>query len=318
MNEGAHQRQVAYRLLLTMLWACLLTLTVEASAGWATQSLTLLAESLHTLVDGFSTFLSLIAIASSQRPLGREVWGHGRLEVAITLMLAVFLGFTGISLLLIALRQTYKVLTGEGLALVNLQPQILQFTAAMVVLMIVLGIYSGYQARSLGSVALRFNTQHFLEDAWLSLAMVGVLFAVWQDQRWLDAPFAIALLLLLPRSLWRVLNAQLPMLLQPTAIAPEAIAHTATQIEGVTRCVRIRSRGMVGRQVWVELHLIIHPEFVSSAETIGERIEAALRDRYGPLRAQIWVEEFRSPAENFPFMPGNLDYPGHSSNADWN
>ncbi|HEY9762363.1 MAG TPA: cation diffusion facilitator family transporter [Trichocoleus sp.] len=318
MNEGAYQRQVAYRLLLTTLWACLLTLTVEASAGWATQSLTLLAEALHTLVDGFSTLLSLIAIASSQRPLGKEVWGHGRLEVAITLMLAVFLGFTGISLLLVALRHTYSWITeGSSAFLINLQPQILQFITAMVVLTLVLGMYSGYQARNLSSIVLRLNTQHFLEDAWLSLTMLGVLLAIWQDQRWLDAPFAIVLLWLLPRSVWRVLNAQLPMLLQPTAIAPEAIAHTATQIEGVTRCVRIRSRGMVGRQVWVEIHLAIHPEFLSSADTIGERVEAALRDRYGPLRAQIWVEEMRGQPE-FPFMRGGLDYPGHSSNADWN
>ncbi|HEY9879813.1 MAG TPA: cation diffusion facilitator family transporter [Leptolyngbyaceae cyanobacterium] len=318
MNEGAQQRHVAYRLLLTTLWACLLTLTVEASAGWATQSLTLLAESLHTLVDGFSTFLSLIAIASSQRPLGREVWGHGRLEVAMTLMLSVFLGFTGISLLLVALRQTYSLMTGGPNFLVNLQPQILQFVAAMVVLTLVLGMYSEYQARNSTSIALRLNTKHFLEDAWLSLVTVGVLFAIWQNQRWLDAPFAVALLWLLPRSVWRVLHAQLPMLLQPTAIAPEAIAHIAAQIEGVTRCVRIRSRGMVGRQVWVELHLAIHPEYVSSAEVIGEQVEAALRDRYGPLRAKIWVEGGRTETERFPFMPGSMDYPGHSSDADWN
>ncbi|MBD0267661.1 cation diffusion facilitator family transporter [Pseudanabaena sp. FACHB-2040] len=319
MSQSAHPRQITYRLLLTTLWAVLLTLTVEASAGWASQSLTLLAESLHTLVDGFSTLLSLIAIASPQRPLGREVWGHGRLEVGITLMLTGFLGFTGVSLLWVALRQIYGVMTGSRTALpVSLEPQIVQFTAIMVILTVALGIYSGYQARTLDSLSLRLNTQHFLQDAWLSLVMVAVLIAIRQDQQWLDPVFAIALLTLLPRSLWRVLNAQLPMLLQPTAIAPEAISHTATQVEGVTRCIRIRSRGMVGRQVWIELHLALHPEFMDSAEHIGEQIEAALRQRYGPLRAQIWVEETQSYSNQFAANSNPLDSPGYPPHADWN
>ncbi|MBD0334858.1 MAG: cation diffusion facilitator family transporter [Cyanobacteria bacterium Co-bin13] len=319
MNQSAHPRQITYRLLLTTLWAVLLTLTVEASAGWASQSLTLLAESLHTLVDGFSTLLSLIAIASPHRPLGREVWGHGRLEVGMTLMLTGFLGFTGVSLLWVALRQVYGVMTGSRTALpASLEPQVVQFTAVMVILTVALGIYSGYQARTINSLSLRLNTQHFLQDAWLSLVMVAVLLAIWQDQQWLDPVFAIALLALLPRSLWRVLNAQLPMLLQPTAIAPEAIAHTATQVEGVTRCIRIRSRGMVGRQVWIELHLALHPEFMDSADQIGEQIEAALRQRYGPLRTQIWVEETQSYPNHFTAMPSSLDTPGYPHEADWN
>jgi cation diffusion facilitator family transporter len=319
MNESAHLRRTSYRLLLTTLWAVLLTLTVEASAGWVSQSLTLLAESLHTLVDGFSTLLSLIAIASPQRPLGREVWGHGRLEVGMTLMLTGFLGFTGVSLLWVALRQIYSVLSGSRTTLpVNIQPQVLQFTALMVIVTIALGVYSAYQARTLNSLSLRLNTQHFLQDAWLSLVMVGVLFAIRQNQEWLDPVFAIALLALLPRSLWCVLNDQLPMLLRPTAIAPEAIAHTALQVEGVTRCIRIRSRGMVGRQVWVELHLILHPDYIDAAEHIGEQIEAALRQRYGPLRTQIWIEERQPYSNQFMNLPDSMDLPGYPHEADWN
>lgn len=298
MTEGVNHRRISYRLLLTALWATLLVLAVEAIAGWVSGSLTLMAEALHTLVDAFSTLLSLIAVSSPHRPLGREIWGHGRAEVAATLMVTAFLGYTGASLTVISLSQVVGALLGvDNPFTVNLEPQILQFTAIMVITIIALGIYLGYQARTLNSMALRLNTQHFLADAWLSITMLIILLCIWQRQYWLDPVFALVLLALVIRSLWRVLNAQLPMLLRPTAIAPEAIAHTATQVEGVTRCIRIRSRGMVGRQVWVELHLAIHPEYMTMAEMIGERIEANLRERYGPLRAQIWVEESRPQLE---------------------
>ncbi len=319
MNEGEYQRRISYRLLLTTLWATLLLLAVQAIGGWANQSLTLLAESLHTLVDGFSTVLSLVAVTSPQRQMGREVWGHGRAEVAGTLMLCAFLGFTGVSLLFIALRQVFNGLTGATNAFpVAIDPQVLKFTAAMVILNVALGIYASYQGRSLSSQALKLNTRHFLADAWLSIVMVVALLAIWQNQRWLDPVFALVLLPLVGRSLWRVLNDQLPMLLRPTAIAPEAIAHIANQVEGVTRCTRIRSRGMVGRQVWVEIHLVLHPEFLETSETIGEQIDAQLRQRYGPLRTQVWVEQSRPYQDAFsePGMPNYLPPPS-GGNGDW-
>ncbi|MBU6228606.1 MAG: cation diffusion facilitator family transporter [Cyanobacteria bacterium REEB459] len=308
MHQGASPRHLTYRLLLTSLWATLLLLVVEAIGGWASHSLTLLAESLHTLVDSFSTILSLVAVTSPQRQMGREVWGHGRAEVAATLILCAFLGFTGTSLLFIALSQMLKTL--QGIAdpfTVSLPIQVLWFTAAMVILTISLGIYASYQARNLNSLALKLNSHHFLADAWLSLTMVGVLMAIWQHQLWLDPVYSLVLLPLVARSLWRVLNDQLPMLLRPTAIAPEAIAHLVTQVDGVVQCTRIRSRGMVGRQVWIELNLVLHPEFLASAEPIGEQIEARLRHQYGPLRTRIWVEG--AATQTYQYLRPDPSYP---------
>ena len=307
MNEGAYQRRTSYRLLLATLWAMLLLLAVEVIGGWATGSLALLAEALHTLIDSFSTVLSLVAVTSPQRQLGREVWGHGRGEVAATLILCAFLGFTGLSLLFIALRQLGAGL-GDGATPfpVLMEGHVLRLTALMVIVNIALAVYASYQARSLNSLALRLNTQHVLADAWLSLVLVAVLVAIDYRQVWLDPVFALGGLSLVPRSLWRVLNEQLPMLIRPTAIAPEAIAHLVTQVEGVTHCRRIRSRGMVGRQVWVELHLALHPEYMEVADAIGEQIEALLRRQYGPLRTQIWVEPTRRLEQNRD--PGLLGY----------
>lgn len=294
MTEGDYQRRMSYRLLLATLWATLLLLAVEVIGGWATQSLTLLSESLHTLVNAFSTVLSLVAVTSPQRQMGREVWGHGRSEVAATLVLCAFLGFTGISLLLIALRQVGTALTGgTDPFMVILDSRVLRLTAIMVIINVALTVYISYQSRRLNSLALTLNTQHLMSDAWLSLVMVVALMAIWQNQIWLDPLFALGSLPLVARSLWRVLNEQLPLLLRPTAIAPEAIAHLVGQVEGVTHCKRIRSRGMVGRQVWIELYLVLHPEYMELADDIAHQVESLLRRQYGPLRTQVWVEPTR-------------------------
>lgn len=73
MTEGDYQRRMSYRLLLATLWATLLLLAVEVIGGWATQSLTLLSESLHTLVNAFSTVLSLVAVTSPAANGARSV-----------------------------------------------------------------------------------------------------------------------------------------------------------------------------------------------------------------------------------------------------
>ncbi|MDB9526077.1 cation diffusion facilitator family transporter [Oscillatoria sp. CS-180] len=285
-------RRNCYRLLLTWLWVTLLVLGIEAIAGWITQSLLLLAEALHTFVDAFSTGLSLIAVASPQRPLGREVWGHGRAEVASTLGIVSFLGFTGLSLLLAALQQAINAFSRQPDPFkAMIDRSVVYLIVAAIVLSLMVAVYAYSRSRNLGSLALVLHSQHVLGDAWLSGVTLAGIIAIWQQQTWVDPCLAFLLTLFVIRSLWKVLYDQLPALVRPMAIAPEAVAHIVTQVEGVTRCVRIRSRGLVGRQVWVELHVVIHPDFLGVAHIVGERIDAALRLQYGPLRTQIWVEE---------------------------
>ncbi|MBT9313941.1 cation diffusion facilitator family transporter [Leptothoe spongobia] len=299
--DAGQQRQTCYRLLLMMLWANLVILTIEVTAGWASQSLCLLAESLHTLIDVFSTTLSLTAVASSQRPLGREIWGHGRGEVGGALILAALLGFFGVSILIVTVGQFEAAMKGSTLPFpVEVTVALMQLMAAMVAIALTLALLVSYQGRYLPSVGLKLTTQHVLSDGWLSMAMLLGLVGIWRGHTWLDPLIAIALTILTLHSFWRVLNTQLPMLLRPTAIAPEAIAQVVTTVEGVTRCNRIRSRGMVGRQVWIELYLAVHPEFLGMARTIGERVESALRHHYGPVSAQIWVEQdYSLPVRNY-------------------
>ncbi|MGD1927868.1 MAG: cation diffusion facilitator family transporter [Leptolyngbyaceae cyanobacterium] len=307
------QRRHCYRLLLTWLWLTLLVLGIEVIAGWATRSLLLFAEALHTFIDAFSTVLSLVAVASAQRPLGREVWGHGRAEVAGTLAVVSLLGFTGLNLIFAAVQQAVNAVSGQPNALqVVIERPVVYLMVGAIALTLAIAVYAYYRSPEWGSLALMLHTQHVLGDAWLSGVAIAGLIAIWQQQTWIDPVLAFALTLLAMRSLWQVLHDQLPTLLRPMAIAPEAVAHIVTQAEGVTRCVRIRSRGLVGRQVWIDLHIAIHPEFLGVAHIVGERVEALLRQQYGPLRTQIWVEEAQ------PNTAAYLNYPDETWSAPEN
>ncbi len=92
MAEAQGRRRASHQVLLASLWLALIILVVKVWIGWATQSLSLLAESLQTLVNGFSILLSAIAV-TSRYPASREVGGHGKVESVLALLLAALMGF---------------------------------------------------------------------------------------------------------------------------------------------------------------------------------------------------------------------------------
>lgn len=295
MNRSGRQRQASYRLLLIALWATLLVFAIELTAGWISHSLCLLAEAIHTLIDVFSTLLSLVAVASPQRTLGKEIWGHGRSEAAGALILSAILGFAGISIILISLDQFIAFFeTTQQPFQVSVTRSLIILIGSMIALVLGVAYLIKQQSQQNESLALKLSSQHILQDSWLTLLLFFGLIGIYQGYHWLDPALAIVLVVTAVRSLWQVLQTQVPMLLKPTAIAPEAIAQIASQTEGVTRCTRILSRGMVGRQIWIELHIAIHPEYIAIANHIGEKVERSLRDHYGPVRAQIWLDSATS------------------------
>lgn len=328
MNEGLHPRRASYLVLLTTLWITLLMLAIKAWAGWATHSLCLLAEALHTVVDGFSTVLGLAAVSSPHRMTGREVWGYGRREVVGILVLIAVLGYTGCSLILLSLRQL-EAIAREALSFsqtpfpVQIGLPLVQLMSVMLIVTLGLALFQRHEARVLDSAALRLTAHHILVDLWLSFGVLAGLMGIWRGYVWLDPVLSIALLGMLVRSLWRVLYRQIPLWVRQTAIAPEVLSQLACQVEGVTRCRCLRSQGVVGRSVYVELHLEVHPDFMPLVRMIAERVEGVIRDRYGPVHVRIGIDRDRSflrppvgfASEDLRDFEGDDPYP---FDADWN
>lgn len=296
MAEAQGRRRTTGRVLLASLWLILLVLIVKVWIGWATQSLSLMAESLQTLMNGFSILLSTIAI-TSRYPASREVGGHGRLEAVLALLLAAFMGFVCLSLLVVSVQQLETIAQDANLLPVRMSPPLFQLLGVVTATNFCLACFQRYESGLLESHALRFSANHLFQDTWLMLPVLAALVGVGRGYPWLDPLLAMLLLFAAVCNGWRVLNWQLPSLLKQMAIAPEALAQTIHQVEGITHCYGIQSRGVVGRQVFVEMHLILHPECVNVARSIAERVERAIRDRYGPAKVVIYIDGDRPKSD---------------------
>src|SRR6478672_1236258 len=296
MTKGLNRYQTSRLVLFTTLWLTLLVLSVKVSAAWATRSLSLLAEALHTLITSYSTLLSLFALTVGDRPGGREVYGHRQQETIATLILTALLGFVGLNLLNASCAQLLAGLNGRLLPFaVRASFPLIKLLSVVVLTSIGLVVFSLYKAKEINSPVLRFNARQQLKDIGLLLIVLLGLIGVSWGFIWLDLLLTFVLVILAVISAWQLLNRQLPLFVQQTAIAPEVLAKIARQAGGVTHCYQIRSRGIVGRWVYIQMRLILHPDYRSVAPLITQQIEQAIRDRYGSVQVKLYIVDEVAP-----------------------
>jgi cation diffusion facilitator family transporter len=290
MGDLHGQYRASYQILFFTLWLTLLVLAVKFWAGWTTRSLSLLADFLHTLLDCFSILLSLIATTSMRKVSGQALRTHGQQHTAAVLLLTAFLGFIGFTILAICLFHFGDFLP-QSAAVPELKvdlPLVL-LLSTVVAVHVCLVLFERYESSVLGNPTLRQSANHILQDTWLTVLMLAGLVGVSQGYLWIDPLLTVFLTLMLAPTLWRILNQQMPSLVYQMAIAPETLAQIAAQVEGVSDCPKVYSQGVIGRQIFIRMYLLLHPEFMSVAHLIGERLENVLRERYGAV-TQIYVK----------------------------
>ena len=96
--------------------------------------------------------------------------------------------------------------------------------------------------------------------------------------------------LLLIRVCWTVLRKTLPWLVDHIAIAPEAIHSVVMAVPGVLNCHDIASRGVLGQQIFIDMHMVVDVEDLPTAHHITEQVEERLAQRFGPVRCTIHLE----------------------------
>jgi len=172
MAEAQGRHRASRRVLLASLWLTLLILVVKVWIGWATQSLSLLAEALQTLINGFSLLLSAIAL-TSRYPASREAGGHGKVEAVLALLMAAFMGFACLSVLVLAVQQLGAIAQDSANLLpVRMSAPLLQLLGVVMATNFCLACFQRYEAGILENTALRFSASHLFQDTWLMLPVL--------------------------------------------------------------------------------------------------------------------------------------------------
>lgn len=288
-DRRAKVRQV---LILTLILN-LLVMTLKAGVGFITGSLSLQADALHSTTDSVNNILGLVANRfSSPEPDRDHPYGHQKFEALGALGIAVFLGITCFEILKGA---SERILRGGKPATIS------GWELAILLLVLAINIFVALYERQVGrqleSPILIADAKHTTSDIWVTIMVLGGLVGLWlgrlwnlPQMQWLDTTLAVPVALLVFHSGWEVLQDNIPWLVDKVAIAPESISETVMSVPGVLNCHDIASRGLLGRQVFIEMHLIVDAEDVETAHKITEAVEEQLLKFYSPARISIHVE----------------------------
>jgi cation diffusion facilitator family transporter len=295
----SYRGQVQRVLVITLVLNILVTV-LKAVIGSLTGSLSLVADALHSATDGVNNVLGLVTNhLASPEPDRDHPYGHQKFEAIGALGIAAFLGIA-----------CYEIIQGAVTRLLNEVEPVQVSGAELWILLGVLGINIGvavYERRvghRIGSTILIADAYHTMSDVWITISVMAGLLGIWiWDVQWLDLALVFPVVFLVGQSCWSVLKTNLPWLVDEAAIAPEAIQAAALEVPGVLNCHNIASRGMMGRQIFIEMHLIVAAADVETAHDITERVEAHLDQKYGPARVNIHIEPPSYESDQVAYKP---------------
>ncbi len=270
---------------------------LKVLVGHWTGSLSLLADALHSVTDSANNVLGLVAIKfSSPLPDREHPYGHNKFEALGALGIAAFLGIACFEIVQGAVERILK--GGEP---VKVSPPELWLLLIVLGVNIFVAFYERNVGKRVGSSILVADATHTMSDVWVTISVIGGLIGVWLGYQWLDVALAFPVALLVFWSGWSVLTENLPWLVDQMAIAPETIHTIAVSVPGVINCHDIASRGVIGRQVFIEMHLIVDAPDVETAHNITEEVEKQLEQRFHPVRILIHVEPPAYQSERITF-----------------
>jgi cation diffusion facilitator family transporter len=309
MTTNDNRPQVRRVLVITLILN-VLVMGLKFVVGFLTGSLSIQADALHSFTDSANNVLGLISNQfASPQPDREHPYGHQKYEALGALGIAAFLGITCFE---IVQRIIERLI--EGAAVIQLSGWELWLLIIVLGINIFVAFYERRIGQKLDSPILVADSYHTMGDVWITLVVILGLVGMWQAQiwdipqlQWLDVILAFPVALLVFKSGWKVLRENLPWLVDEIAIPPEVIYRIVMQVPGVMNCHNIASRGVVGRQVFIEMHMIVNTDNVETAHDITEAVEQKLEEYFSPARILIHIEPPEYESNQISFSDDSQD-----------
>jgi cation diffusion facilitator family transporter len=257
----------------------------KITIGLLTGALAILADGFHSLVDGSSNVVALIANRLAARPPDDDhPYGHRRYETVAALGIGAFLLVVAWEIISSALGR----LLSESVPPI-LTP--LSFGVMLVTLVVNIGIttYESRAGRRLKSELLIADAAHTRTDVFVSLSVLASMtLQVLFGWAWVDLVAAGVIVILIVRAAWGVLSQAGGVLVDTAPYAPDQLTTWAEALPSVDRVVRARSRGPLD-STHVDLDIQVDPYATADqTEAIAGAIRAEMTQRI-PGLAEVEV-----------------------------
>jgi cation diffusion facilitator family transporter len=284
-EQSGRTRRVRF-VLAAVLVLNLLVAIAKLGVGMLAGSLAMIADGLHSLLDGASNVVGLIGVSIAARPADSDhPYGHHRFEMLTTLAIAGFM--------LLALSeivdQAWSRLFGGSAPDIGL----LAIAVMVVTLAINVGVtlWERREAEQLDSQVLMADSRHTMSDVMVSSSVLVSFVFVRLGFGLADVLVTAVIAGFIAYGAWQIVREALIALSDSAVENADRIRAAAVAVEGVQGAHAIRSRGG-GSRYWVDLHIQVDPQLtVDTGHEIASEVAQAVEIRLGrPADVTVHVE----------------------------
>ena len=286
-----------------MLWITLgLNVAVAAAKlayGLHSGLIAMVADGVHSLLDGSSNVVGLIAIRHAYQPPDREhPYGHRKFETFAALGIGVLLVMACQEIL----KAAFDRLIHGGAAQVGFVGFIIMMATTAVNIFV--SSYEAREGRRLGSEFLVADAAHTRSDILVSASVMVALGATLLGWGIVDVIATFLIVGWVGWIAWHVMRPALSTLSDEARVDAALLESIALSVDGVRDVHRVRTRGHLDA-IWVDMHVQVDPLVsISEAHEIAHRVEELIRARMpAVVDVLTHLEPHGDPAEGLDGHP---------------
>lgn len=280
---SALSRAEKARLTGKVLWIVLLlnwaVAVIKLGLGFATNSITIFADGLHSFSDGASNIIGLVAVSiASHGPDKDHPYGHQKFETLASTAIAVLL-------FLVSLRIYKEAIVGffsdKKQEITTVSFLLMGFTL-LVNLFVVW--YERKKARELDSELLNNDAWHTLTDIFVTLSVFLALIGIRLNLPKVDSIFALFIGTVILFIAFGIFRRSADILTDKAVVDQGLIEKIVRAVEGVRDCHEIRTRGKKD-DAYVDLHVLVANEMtVLESHRVANVIERNIKNEITGVR----------------------------------
>ncbi len=247
--------------------------------GLIANSISMVADGAHSLFDGVSNVVGLVAIKIASKPPDADhPYGHRKYETFATIGIAVLLAITGFGILESALRRLQDPTA----------PEITILTFSIMIITLLTNIFvSGYEYRKgkeLKDEFLIADSYHTRTDIFVSISVILGFIFIKLGYPLFDPIIAMLITVLIGKLGYRIIKEGSRILCDASAIDPNEIKKVVMEVPGVVSCHKIRTRGG-DNEIYMDLHIRIDSKLsVEDGHNISHRVESLIKKKVCGVR----------------------------------
>lgn len=277
-------------------WVSILSNTflaaVKLALGLWLNSISVLADALHTASDAISSVVVMVGFRAARAPADdKHPYGHARVENVATLVIAVLLVIAGL-----------EFAGGSVRRLVTAQAVLGSYAAAAI--LVASGLFKEWLARFAVVLGRRINSSVLIADAWhhrsdaVASVLVGVAIVASRfGYPWVDAVSGLLVSGLVIYTGWELGRGAASVLIgeRPNPAVVDQITGLATGVSGVQNVHGVSVHDYGGGQTLVSLHIRVDERLhVRESHWIADLVETTLESDLG-VQATVHVEPDLAP-----------------------